>query len=138
VLPLWILRRQLFPNANTFRPSKTAGEAISGIHAISDGEVIDHDAEKARLTKARRIAQELDNAEREGKLRPIAEAADAVEAALVPVCAMLDSLPLQIKRECPELSHQSVETMQRTIAKSRNALADEIVETGKRYQDLAA
>jgi len=45
-------------------------EAISGVHAISDGEVIDHDAEKARLTKARRIAQELDNAEREGKLRP--------------------------------------------------------------------
>jgi len=39
------------------------------------------------------------------RLRPIAEAVEALEAALTPVCAMLDSLPLQIKRDCSELSH---------------------------------
>jgi len=71
--------------------------------------------------------QELDNAEREGELRPLSEVSEAIVAALTPVCAMLDNLPLAIKRKCPELSHVSVETVERTIAEARNELAEQPV-----------
>ena len=104
--------------------------AFSSPVVDDDGEVIDHDAEKARLTKARRIAQELDNAERELELRPVFEVSEAIVAALTPVVAMLDNLPVSIKRVCPALSQTGVEKMERAIAESRNELAGSPVLVG--------
>ena len=102
-------------------------ETARGLHAVeADGGVIDHEAEKARLTKARRIAQEFDNAESEKRLRPVEEVEAAITDTLTPVCAMLDALPMSIKRVCPELSQRAVEMVEREIAKARNQLADDV------------
>lgn len=101
-------------------------DAARGLVLVEDGEAIDHDAEKARLTKARRIAQELDNAETEKRLRPLEEVESAIIQTLSPVAAMLDALPMAIKRDCPELSAYGVERIERTIATARNTLADDI------------
>lgn len=90
-----------------------------------DGGQIDHEAEKARLTKARRVAQELENEEAQGRLRPVSEVEAAIFDALSPVAAGLDSLPMAIKRVCPELSGRGVELVEREIARMRNDLADD-------------
>lgn len=99
--------------------------ASKGKHELSDGEEIDHELEKARWTQARRIAQELENDEAQGRLRPVEEVETAIIEALTPVAAGLDSLPMAIKRACPELSARGVELVEREIARMRNALADD-------------
>ena len=100
-------------------------EGAKGLVISSDGETIDHDIEKARLTKEQRIAKELENAETQRRLRPVEEVEAAIYDALSPVASALDSLPMSIKRACPELSQHGVELVEREIATMRNALADD-------------
>ena len=100
-------------------------DVLTGLVEADDGEMINHEAEKARLTKARRVAQELENARTEKELRPIQEVEAAIYDALSPVAAALESLPMGIKRVCPELSQSGVEMVEREIATMRNALADD-------------
>ncbi len=107
-------------------------EAVKGLSLSEDGEEIDHPAEQARLTKARRIAQEIENEREQGRLRPVAEVEVAITEALSPVAAALDSLPMAIKRSCPELSQTAIEMVEREIATMRNALADDhITDSGE-------
>ena len=107
-------------------------EMSRGKYEAEDGEEIDHPAEQARWTKARRIAQELENEREQGRLRPVAEVDAAVTDALSPVAAALDSLPMAIKRACPELSQTAIEMVEREIATMRNALADDhITDSGE-------
>ena len=96
--------------------------------------------ETLKLTAARRIAKDIENEATRGRLRPVEEVEAAVIAALSPVSAALDSLPMQIKRDCPELSQRGVEIIERAIAKMRNGLADDdIAETreGGAGEDIA-
>ena len=105
-------------------------DAVKGLALLSDdGETIDINYQRARLTKAQAGLAELTLASEQGRLRPVEEVEEAILAALTPVVGMLDSLPLAIKRECPELSHTAVEQIERTIATARNQLADEDVMT---------
>lgn len=94
-------------------------------HPDDDDAVPNKADEDAKLTKARRVAQELANDAERGRLRPVEEVEAAIYSALSPVASALDSLPMQIKRACPELSQRGVELVERAIATMRNALADE-------------
>jgi len=99
-------------------------EAVRGFHETADGEVIDYDAEKARLTKARRVAQELDNYERMGLLAPVELFSTAFEEFTGLVCQTLEGLPGDIRRADPEVSNRSLETIEAKVADFRNLAAD--------------
>ena len=117
--------KKYFDIREIFIESVRAGIVSSG---GDDGD-IDLNYQRARLVQAQAGLAEISLAAEEGRLCPVEEVETAIIATLTPVVAMLDSLPLTIKRDCPELSHTAVERIERTIATARNNLADEEVMT---------
>ena len=121
---LQIGRKKYYDIREVFIESVRAGIVSSG----GDDSDIDLNYQRARLVQAQAGLAEISLAAEEERLRPVEEVEGAVIGALSPVVAMLESLPLTMKRDCPELSHTTVERMERTIATARNRLADDLDE----------
>ena len=99
-------------------------EAIKGM-AISEGGVeIGHEAEKALWTRARRVAQDLDNLERLNLVAPVELFGSAFDQFCAHVSQVLEGLPGDIRRADPEISARSLEVIESKVAKFRNVAAD--------------
>jgi len=98
-------------------------DLVGGLVEVEAGEVIDIEAERARLTKARRIAQELDNYERSGLLAPVEVFASSFNEFCGEVCQTLEGLPGDIRRADPEISARSLEVVEVKVAEFRNLAA---------------
>lgn len=105
-------------------------ETARGLHALrgeDEGEIIDHEAEKARLTKARRVSQELDNLERVGAVAPVELFGAAFDGFCNQVVQTLEGIPGDVRRADPEISARSIELIEAKIASFRNLASDKCV-----------
>ncbi len=84
--------------------------------------------EKLLLTKAQREGQELKNAQLRKELAPVAVIEWTLGKVGSQIAALLDSLPLQIKKRCPKLTASGIEVIQREIVKAQNIAAQVTVD----------
>lgn len=79
--------------------------------------------EEYKLTKARRISQELKNEEKEGRLISTDFATFALSRIAAQIATILDTLPLSMRRAHPDLEPRHIDALTREIAKARNSAA---------------
>ena len=79
--------------------------------------------EKLRLTRAQADAQELKNEIARAEVAPIDLLKCAMRQAVAQACAILDAVPLSIKRRHPQLETLIIESIKRHIVKAMNAIA---------------
>lgn len=94
-------------------------------HAPSDmAEMIQAEREeKLLLTKAQREGQELKNSQLRKELAPVSIIEWTLGKVGSQIAAILDSLPLQIKKRCPKLTASGIEVIRREIVKAQNIAA---------------
>lgn len=83
-----------------------------------------YDKEKIRLTKHQADKLELELQIKRGEYAPVGRLAGALASTGTQILAHLDALPIELKRENPELSARNIETVRVTIAKMCNSIAD--------------
>ncbi len=105
--------------------SKSGGE-----EAATPTDAIDIEEERAGLTKAQRISQELKNEILEGRYMPIDTIQEILSKILIQVGGILAALPLNLKRKHPELEKRVIDSIQAEIIKHQNEAAklDEYIE----------
>ena len=90
---------------------------------LEGGSEIDTEHERGRLTRAQADAKELDNAERRKELAPV----DLLEWVLSKACsqisAVLETIPLNVKRRVPQLSANAIELIKKEIVRCQNIAA---------------
>lgn len=80
--------------------------------------------EEYKLTKARRISQELKNEEKEGRLIATEFATFALSRIAAQIATILDTLPLSMRRAHPDLEPRHIDALTREIAQARNKAAE--------------
>lgn len=80
--------------------------------------------EEYKLTKARRISQELKNEEKEGRMISTDFAIFALSRIAAQIATILDTLPLAMRRAHPDLESRHIDALTREIAKARNKAAE--------------
>lgn len=80
--------------------------------------------ERLRLTKAQAVAVELKNEVAKRTLIPAEFAVFALSKLAPEVAALMDTLPMTMRRKHPELEARHVNTLEREATKIRNACAD--------------
>jgi phage terminase Nu1 subunit (DNA packaging protein) len=83
----------------------------------------DIEAERLRLTSAQAEGQELKNELAKGRIAPIEIITLSLSAVAGAAAGILDSLPLNIKRQHPELSAQMIEAIKRQCVKAQNEIS---------------
>lgn len=91
--------------------------------AGSDGEILDANAEKARLNKEQADAAAIKNAVTRREIAPVALLEKAAADMAGQVAAILDSLPVKIKNRAPSLPASAMEMIKSEIARAKNAAA---------------
>jgi len=87
-------------------------------------ELIDLEREQARKTQQERIKLELANAKTMREQAPVELLTFALENIITQFVAVLDGLPLTIKREMPDIPGVALDIVDREITKARNIMAD--------------
>lgn len=93
--------------------------------------------EKLRLTKAQADGQEIKNAQQRRELAPIKVIEWVLGRVGGEISALLDALPMQMKKRNPKLTAADIEVVKRDIARAMNAAAritvdlDEYLDTGR-------
>lgn len=90
--------------------------------------------EKLRLTKAQAEGQEIKNAQLRKELAPVAVIEWVVGKAGSQISAVLDAIPLQVKKRNPKLTASDIEIIRREIAKAQNAAAQMTVDLDEYYE----
>lgn len=90
--------------------------------------------EKLRLTKAQAEGQEIKNAQLRKELAPVAVIEWVIAKAGGQISAILDALPLQLKKRNPKLTAANIETIRREIVKVQNAAAQMTVDLDEYYE----
>ena len=83
----------------------------------------DIEAERLRLTSAQAEGQELKNELAKGRIAPIEIITLSLSTVAGAAAGILDSLPLNIKRQYPELSAQMIEAIKRQCVKAQNEIS---------------
>jgi phage terminase Nu1 subunit (DNA packaging protein) len=109
----WYLRRKI--------REKLLGNKNAGAD-VGTADVVDFHQEKTRLTKAQADSKELENQERQGKLAEIDVLKETLSITLNSVAAILDSIPAEMRRQCPHLSQADIDEIATVIAKVRNSI----------------
>lgn len=92
--------------------------------SVSDQELTRAELEaKLRLTVARREWQELKNAQMRKELAPVHIIQWTLGKAASQISAILDALPMQLKKRNPKLTASNIELIKREIIKTQNAAA---------------
>ena len=76
--------------------------------------------ERAALARSQRIAQDMKNAVARGEFAPVGLLADVLAAAASGVVDRFDHLEGALRKSCPDLPHEAVETIRAVIASARN------------------
>lgn len=96
--------------------------------------VIAEREEKLRLTKAQADWQELKNAQTNRDLAPVKLIEYVVASAGRQISAILDALPLQLKKRNPKLTATDIETIRREIVKAQNVASQITVDLDEYYE----
>lgn len=86
-----------------------------------DGEVIDYEKERARLTKAQADKAEHDNARLKREVAPIDVIGHVLSDVSAQLSSILGAIIMKLKNRCPELSATQLEVIKREIVKAQNA-----------------
>ena len=109
--------------------------ALDGVGMASNGRVYDGERERARLLSAQAEIAELKGAQLRRELAPI----NLIEWALGRVCnqmgAVLDSIPLKVKKMVPRLTAVEIEHIKREVVKAQNAAARVNLDLDEYYGD---
>ena len=81
-----------------------------------------HEA-KLRLTEAQAEGQEIKNAQLRKELAPVAILEWAISKTGSQIAAILDAIPMKLKKRNPKLTASNIETIRREIIKTQNAAA---------------
>jgi phage terminase Nu1 subunit (DNA packaging protein) len=97
--------------------------------ADQSGSNVAIESERLRLTSAQAEGQELKNELAKGRIAPIEIITLSLSTVAGAAAGILDSLPLNIKRQYPELSAQMIEAIKRQCVKAQNEISrlDEVV-----------
>lgn len=101
--------------------------------AVGDDEV-NAELEKALLTRAQRVGQEIKNAERQRELAPVALIEWTLAKVGGQIAAILESVPLKVKRVLPKLTATEVEHIKREVVKAQNVAAGIVVDLDEYYE----
>jgi len=100
-----------------------ADKPKDGVFVDSDGVEFDHEVEKARWTKARRIAQDLANEERMAELAPPSVMAVQYRSDLDALCKLLDRVPGVIREAWPDAPEAVFERVSPRLDAMRDGFA---------------
>ena len=84
---------------------------------------LDLTEERARLARAQSERIEMENAVKRGELAPIDTLRDAMIPAMTQISALMDAIPVKLKREAPHLTATDLEIVKREIANAMNLAA---------------
>ena len=84
---------------------------------------LDLTEERARLARAQSERIEMENAVKRGELAPIDTLRDAMIPAMTQISALMDAIPVKLKREAPHLTATDLEIVKREIASAMNLAA---------------
>lgn len=94
---------------------------------------LDADTERVLLTREQRIGQELKNAQTRRELAPV----DLIDWTLgrvgSQIAAILDSIPLKVKRLVPRMTATELDHIKRELSKAQNAAARVTVDLDEFY-----
>lgn len=90
--------------------------------------------EKLALTKAQRVGQELKNQQLSKELAPVSVIEYVVGKAGAQISAILDALPMQIKKRNSKLTATDIEVIKREIVKAQNAASQMTVDLDEYYE----
>jgi len=93
----------------------------------------DLDREKLRLTREQRIGQELKNAQTRRELAPIAVIEWTLGKVGAQIAAILESIPLKVKKVLPAMTATEIEHLKREVVKAQNAAARVTVDLDEYY-----
>jgi phage terminase Nu1 subunit (DNA packaging protein) len=122
VEPVARIGKQVFYDVRSVLDNRLEKADQSG----SNGDI---EAERLRLTSAQAEGQELKNELAKGKTAPMEIITLSLSTVAGAASGILDSLPLNIKRQHPELSAQMIEAIKRQCVKAQNEISrlDEVV-----------
>jgi phage terminase Nu1 subunit (DNA packaging protein) len=122
VEPVARIGKQVFYDVRSVLENRLKKADQSG----SNGDI---EAERLRLTSAQAEGQELKNELAKGKTAPMEIITLSLSTVAGAASGILDSLPLNIKRQYPELTAQMIEAIKRQCVKAQNEISrlDEVV-----------
>jgi len=85
---------------------------------------LDLSQEKAMESRERQRKLKRENDIEESLVAPIDDLRATLEKASGQISSILDALPLNIKKRCPQLNSRDVEFIKKEIAKCRNSIAE--------------
>ena len=85
---------------------------------------LDLTEERARLARAQSERIEMELAVRRGELVHTSAVTERLADAAAQIAAILDSIPVKLKRESPHLTATDIDIVKREIAKARNLAAE--------------
>ena len=95
---------------------------------LEGGSEIDTEYERGRLARAQADAKELDNAERRKELAPVELLEWTLSKACAQISAVLETIPLQVKRRVPKLGASDIEIIKKEIVKCQNIAAESVID----------
>lgn len=110
-------------------------EEAAGRAATGDLDLV---VERARLAKAQADRIEMQNAVTRNELAPVELIEEILARAGVKAAKLLDTIPGELKRRCPQLSADDIATIAGTIAKVRNIAAAISLENLKEDEEIDA
>jgi phage terminase Nu1 subunit (DNA packaging protein) len=116
VEPVARIGKQVFYDVNSVLENRLSKAGPTG----SNGDI---EAERLRLTSAQAEGQELKNELAKGRIAPIEIITLSLSTVAGAAAGILDSLPLNIKRQYPELSAQMIEAIKRQCVKAQNEIS---------------
>jgi terminase small subunit / prophage DNA-packing protein len=100
---------------------KRMREMAAGRYSASD---LDLTEERAKLARVQTERIEMENAVKRGELAPIDSLRDALVPVVAQIAAILDAVPVKLKREAPHLTAADLEIVKREIARAQNLAAE--------------
>lgn len=111
--------------ANSYDPAEIIKwklrKELSKLSLSGSGEIIDGDAEKARLTREQADGQALKNAITRKEVAPIELLEWSLSNLGGQIKSILESIPLKVKKRLPQLKAADIEIVKREIVKAQNA-----------------
>lgn len=101
-------------------------------------DALDADRERTLLTRVQREGQELKNAQLRRELAPISLIEWTLSKVGNQIGAVLDSIPLKVKKVVPRLTAVEVEHIKREVVKAQNAAARIAVDLDEYYDERDA
>jgi len=106
-------------------------EVVDWRLARDTAESLNLTAERARLAKEQADGHALKNAQTQGELVSLDILTYALSNVASQVVSILDALPLQIKKRCPQLNARAIEIIRREIVKAMNAMSEVRLDTSQ-------